>query len=144
LAWPGDLWAGRSNIVYTHRLAGAIHLRSRITLQVRAREEELTNLASLHASTKAAADKRIADLEARASRLQDSNRQLEQRRQLEVDGWGADVTLLRKQLAAVDRKLTQMRLIDRYAVSAPRDVAPSERIVLFGAGAALHQGWCTS
>ncbi|KIZ06949.1 Coiled-coil domain-containing protein 77 [Monoraphidium neglectum] len=81
--------------------------------QVRAREEELTNLASLHASTKAAADKRIADLEARASRLQDSNRQLEQRRQLEVDGWGADVTLLRKQLAAVDRKLTQMRLIDR-------------------------------
>lgn len=40
-------------------------------------------------------------------------RQLELRRQLDVDGWTADVTTLRKTLAAVDRKLLQMRLIDR-------------------------------
>lgn len=40
-------------------------------------------------------------------------RQLELRRQLDVDGWAADVTALRKTLAAVDRKLLQMRLIDR-------------------------------
>jgi coiled-coil domain-containing protein 77 len=42
-----------------------------------------------------------------------SCRQLELRRQLDVDGWAADVTSLRKTLAAVDRKLLQMRLIDR-------------------------------
>lgn len=41
-------------------------------------------------------------------------RQLELRRQLDVDGWTADVTSLRKTLAAVDRKLLQMRLIDRW------------------------------
>jgi hypothetical protein len=81
--------------------------------QVRAREEELTQLSSLHASTKAAADKRIEELEQRTVRLQESNRQLELRRQLAADGWAADVAMLRKQLAAVDRRLTQMRLIDR-------------------------------
>eukprot|EP00878_Enallax_costatus_P033337 GHUV01036756.1.p1 GENE.GHUV01036756.1~~GHUV01036756.1.p1 ORF type:complete len:405 (+),score=164.28 GHUV01036756.1:265-1479(+) len=81
--------------------------------QVRSREEELVNLASLHTSTKTAADKRIAELESRVSRLLEANRQLELRRQLDVDGWAADVTNLRKTLAAVDRKLLQMRLIDR-------------------------------
>jgi hypothetical protein len=41
-------------------------------------------------------------------------RQLELRRAQDVDGWAADVTALRKALAVVDRKLTQMRLIDRW------------------------------
>ncbi|KAF6256024.1 hypothetical protein COO60DRAFT_1627324 [Scenedesmus sp. NREL 46B-D3] len=81
--------------------------------QVRWREEELMRLGSLHTTTKAAADKRIAELEGRVSRLLDANRQLELRRQLDVDGWAADVTALRKTLGAVDRKLLQMRLIDR-------------------------------
>uniref|UniRef100_A0A383VMW0 Uncharacterized protein n=1 Tax=Tetradesmus obliquus TaxID=3088 RepID=A0A383VMW0_TETOB len=81
--------------------------------QVRSREEELMNLGSLHTATKAAADKRITELEGRVSRLLEANRQLELRRQLDVDGWAADVTALRKTLAAVDRKLLQMRLIDR-------------------------------
>lgn len=47
-------------------------------------------------------------------RLSEANRSLEQRRQLDCDGWQADITLLRKSLAAVDRKLLQMRLIDRW------------------------------
>jgi coiled-coil domain-containing protein 77 len=81
---------------------------------VRAREEELKALASLHTSTKAAAEEHIAELEARCTKLKEANRSLEMRRQLDVDGWTADVTLLRKQLAAVDRKLLQMRLIDRW------------------------------
>lgn len=42
-------------------------------------------------------------------------RQLELRRQLDADGWAADVTALRKTLAVVDRKLLQMRLIERCA-----------------------------
>lgn len=107
-------------------------------MQVRAREEELTNLSSLHSSTKAAADKRIAELEARVARLQDSNRQLEQRRALEADGWTADVSLLRKQVAAVDRKLTQMRLIDRWVWRV--HVAIRARMQLGGAAAA-HSVW---
>jgi hypothetical protein len=42
--------------------------------QVRSREEELMNLGSLHTVTKAAADKRIAELEGRVSRLLEANR----------------------------------------------------------------------
>lgn len=42
--------------------------------QVRSREEELMNLGSLHTATKAAADKRITELEGRVSRLLEANR----------------------------------------------------------------------
>jgi hypothetical protein len=42
--------------------------------QVRSREEELMNLGSLHTATKAAADKRIAELEGRVTRLLEANR----------------------------------------------------------------------
>ena len=35
------------------------------------------------------------------------------RRALDMEGWAKDVTLLRRQAAAVDRKLHQMRLVDR-------------------------------
>lgn len=38
------------------------------------------------------------------------------RRALDAEGWLSDVTILRKQLAAVDRKLHQMRLMDRLQV----------------------------
>lgn len=41
---------------------------------------------------------------------------LETRRALDAEGWLSDVTILRKQLAAVDRKLHQMRLMDRLQV----------------------------
>jgi len=43
-------------------------------LQVRSRDEELINLTSLHTATKAAADKRITDLEARMTKLLEANR----------------------------------------------------------------------
>ncbi len=81
---------------------------------MKAREEELVNLASLHTSTKAACERRVEELEARCARLTEANKQQELRRALDCDGWTADVTLLRKALAAVDRKLLQMRLIDRW------------------------------
>ena len=47
---------------------------------------------------------------------QDQVKQLEIRRALDAEGWLSDVTILRKQLAAVDRKLHQMRLMDRLQV----------------------------
>lgn len=34
----------------------------------------------------------------------------------DAEGWSSDVTLLRKQLLAVDRKLHQMRLMHRLEV----------------------------
>lgn len=43
-------------------------------MQVRAREEELLNLTSLHTATKASADKRIASLETRVAKLLEANR----------------------------------------------------------------------
>jgi hypothetical protein len=43
-------------------------------VQVRAREEELLNLTSLHTATKASADKRITALEARVAKLLEANR----------------------------------------------------------------------
>lgn len=49
---------------------------------------------------------------------QEQVKQLEIRRALDAEGWLSDVTILRKQLAAVDRKLHQMRLMDRLQVSA--------------------------
>jgi hypothetical protein len=51
-------------------------------LQVRAREEELLNLTSLHTATKAAADKRIAALETRVTKLLEANRCAVQSRSL--------------------------------------------------------------
>lgn len=40
-------------------------------------------------------------------------RQLELRRHLDTEGWTADVTALRRTLNAVDRKLLEMRLVER-------------------------------
>lgn len=117
------------------------------------REEELNSLTSLHAATKAASDKRIAELEARSSRLAESNRQLELRRQLDADGWAADVAMLRKRVSAVDRKLLQMRLIDRrggagrcaacfaplHSAAQPRAGSQHARITAAQAAQALHR-----
>lgn len=52
------------------------------------------------------------------SQSQEQVKQLEIRRALDAEGWLSDVTILRKQLAAIDRKLHQMRLMDRLQVSA--------------------------
>jgi hypothetical protein len=49
-------------------------LASVLLPQVRAREEELLNLTSLHTATKASADKRIAALEGRVTKLLEANR----------------------------------------------------------------------
>lgn len=56
-----------------------------------------------------------------SAQSQEQVKQLEIRRALDAEGWLSDVTILRKQLAAVDRKLHQMRLMDRLQVSAPSE-----------------------
>lgn len=58
-------------------------------------------------------EQRIGDMETKIMRLKEKNKQLEHRRALDLEGFTNDITILRKQLAVVDRKLHQMRLVDR-------------------------------
>lgn len=86
------------------------------TPQLKSKEEELLNLTSVHTASVAQYDRRVADLELRVARLTESNRQLELRRHLDTKGWTADVSALRKTLGAVECKLHEMRLVERYRV----------------------------
>ncbi|KAJ9527458.1 hypothetical protein QJQ45_025730 [Haematococcus lacustris] len=88
-------------------------ITSNLRKQLKAKEEELINLSSMHTHAAASADERVAELEAKISRLTAANKQLEVRRFQDQEGWSADVTSLRKQLTAIDRRLHEMRLADR-------------------------------
>ena len=81
--------------------------------QLKQREEELINLEGVHSAVKAQHEVRCAELEAKIAKLEDKSRELEHRRALDLEGFTADITNLRKSLIAVDRKLHQMRLIHR-------------------------------
>ncbi|KXZ44254.1 hypothetical protein GPECTOR_70g485 [Gonium pectorale] len=86
---------------------------SNLRSQLKSKEEELMNLTSVHTAAVAAYDRRVAELELKVARLTEANKQLELRRHLDCEGWTADVTVLRKMLTAVDRKLHEMRLVER-------------------------------
>ncbi|GAX72690.1 hypothetical protein CEUSTIGMA_g146.t1 [Chlamydomonas eustigma] len=81
--------------------------------QLKVREDELINLGSVHTATKAQLEKRVTELEARSCKLAEQNKALDQRRHMDMEGFAADATHLRKMLASIDRKLHEMRLIDR-------------------------------
>ena len=66
---------------------------------------------------------RAIEAERRAARLAAHNRQLQLRRAQEMEGWAADVTQLRKRIAAVDRQLRQQALLQRLPVGDVRDAA---------------------
>jgi coiled-coil domain-containing protein 77 len=74
---------------------------------------ELNQLETMQSAVKAQLEERIADLEAKLARTKDALAKSEHRRALDAEGFTNDVTLLRKQLTAVDRKLHQMRLQSR-------------------------------
>ncbi len=74
----------------------------------------MINLTSVHTATKSQLERRVGELEVRSAKLSESNKQLELRRHLDMEGYTADITALRKALAAVDRKLHEMRLIERW------------------------------
>ncbi|EFJ43281.1 centriole protein [Volvox carteri f. nagariensis] len=88
-------------------------LTNNLRAQLKTREEELVNLSSVHTTAVAQYDRRVSELELKVARLSESNRQLELRRHLDCEGWTADVSALRKTLTAVDRKLHEMRLVER-------------------------------
>jgi hypothetical protein len=74
---------------------------------------EVGQLESMHTSIKVQLEARVSDLESKLSRAKEGWRQAEHRRALDSEGFTNDVSLLRKQLAAVDRKLHGMRLKSR-------------------------------
>ncbi|GIM05695.1 hypothetical protein Vretimale_10129 [Volvox reticuliferus] len=88
-------------------------MTSNLRAQVKQKEEELINLTSVHTTAVAQYDRRVSELELKVARLTEANKQLELRRHLDCEGWTADVTALRKTLTAVDRKLHEMRLVER-------------------------------
>jgi hypothetical protein len=83
--------------------------------QLKAREMEVSQLEHMHSAVKAQLEQRVAELEGKLSKARDAARASEVRRAREAEGFTSDVTLLRQQLAAVDRKLHQMRLASRLA-----------------------------
>lgn len=58
---------------------------------------------------------RVQALEAQCAKLQGQARQAEARRLAEAEGFSADITLLRKRIANLERRLLQLRLADRLA-----------------------------
>lgn len=81
--------------------------------QLKAREMEIGQLESMHTSIKVQLEARVSDLESKLSRAKEGWKQAEHRRALDSEGFTNDISLLRKQLAAVDRKLHSMRLKSR-------------------------------
>ena len=78
-----------------------------------AKQSELLALEKTFAAARDQYASRIADLESKISKLTSINRQLETRRSLDLEGFVNEVSLLRKKLSVVDRRLHQMRLIER-------------------------------
>ncbi|PSC73064.1 Coiled-coil domain-containing 77 [Micractinium conductrix] len=89
--------------------------------ELAARSEELLKFETLHRLLRGQLETRAGDAERRASRLAAANRELQQRRAHEMEGWAADVGALRKRIAAVDRKLTQQALLARLPDDERRD-----------------------
>jgi coiled-coil domain-containing protein 77 len=58
-------------------------------------------------------EKRIRELEATTKATKKKMKQLQQRRTMDLEGFTADVTTLRRLLSAVDRRLHQTRLVQR-------------------------------
>ncbi|KAG1679502.1 hypothetical protein FOA52_011101 [Chlamydomonas sp. UWO 241] len=81
--------------------------------QLKSKEDELLSLGSVHTATKAALEKRVVELEGRSAKLSEHNKGLETRRHMDMEGFTADLTNLRKMLASIERKLHEMRLVER-------------------------------
>ncbi|KAK9784601.1 hypothetical protein WJX73_004449 [Symbiochloris irregularis] len=89
--------------------------------QLEAREAEVADLTAELELLQTQAAQQTGELQSALKRAQDNVRQLEQRRALDMEGWANDVSLLRRQAAAVHRKMHQMRIVDRLADDERRD-----------------------
>lgn len=86
---------------------------SQLSKSLKKREMEYSQLESMHMAVKAELEQRVQELESKVAKAKEKLKQAEHRRALDSEGFTNDVSLLRKQLSAVDRKLHQMRLQSR-------------------------------
>eukprot|EP00887_Chlorella_sp_A99_P000203 scaffold13.g203.t1 len=108
------------------RLQAAVERHSseaveKLQAQLRHKSEALITLETVHGLIKADLEGRVDELEQRCARLAEHNHRLQARRGNDMQGWISDVTLLRKQIAAVDRRLRQMRVLERLPDDERRD-----------------------
>jgi coiled-coil domain-containing protein 77 len=81
--------------------------------QLKRREDDIHSLESVHSAVAAQYERRINELEGQLKTLRKKHKELEHRRALDLEGFTADVTALRRLLSAVDRRLHQTRLVQR-------------------------------
>ena len=55
-----------------------------------------------------------SDLKSKIAHLRAVNEQLEHRRMMDMEGFAADITMLRKKLRTIERKLLQVRQINEH------------------------------
>ena len=79
--------------------------------QLKRREDDIHSLESVHSAVAAQYERRINELEGQLRTLRKKHKELEHRRALDLEGFTADVTTLRRLLSAVDRRLHQTRLV---------------------------------
>ncbi|KAK9844770.1 hypothetical protein WJX74_006686 [Apatococcus lobatus] len=77
------------------------------------RQSDMAKLEAAHSASQGQSETHTHELQEKLERAQEAVRQLEIRRALDQEGWDSDVTLLRRQMSAVDRKMHQMRLVGR-------------------------------
>ena len=79
----------------------------------------MAKLEATHSASQGQSDAHTQQLQEKLEHAQEAVRQLEIRRALDQEGWASDVTLLRRQLAAVDRWV-----VPGGHFCAPKDSAP--------------------
>ena len=65
----------------------------------------MAKLEAAHAASHSESEEHTGELQEKLRRAQEAVKQLEIRRALDQEGWSSDVTLLRRQLSAVDRSV---------------------------------------
>lgn len=81
--------------------------------QVKSKEQEVSALETIHTTMKTQYEQRIRDLESKIAKTMEKAKFVEYRRTLDLEGFTNDISILRKQLLVLDRKLHQMRLLDQ-------------------------------
>lgn len=81
--------------------------------QLKDREKEVRQMRNMNAAMQAQYQQRVQQAEQAAQKAQEKARAAEARRANEAAGLLADLTLLRKRIANLERRMLQMRLVER-------------------------------
>ena len=82
-------------------------------LQIAKSEAHAVGLENALAAVRQQYEVRVADLEEALKKLRAAHAKLQRRRAHDVEGWGADISAMRKKVSATERRLHQLRLCHR-------------------------------